>query len=60
MDIPISEADFQVLYDAMFLANHPYDHEGAVEVVRLERRAWLILERLAQEHGLTHTADQPG
>lgn len=49
--IYIREADFAVLYEAMKLANHPYDHEGAVRVVALERRSWNILRRIAEDQG---------
>ena len=45
--VNLSDEDFRLIYEALRRVNHPYTHDEAAEIVRLEREAWEAIQRYA-------------
>lgn len=57
MAVEMSDEDFWVVHDALFKVNHPFAEEEMVDVIKGERAAWKVVERVASEVRLALPAD---
>lgn len=48
MAVTLSDEDFEAIYEALRRVNHPYSHDDAGEIVKLERQAWEAVQRYRQ------------
>jgi hypothetical protein len=45
MTVELTDEEFETVYEALRLANHPYSHDEIATVVAMEAKAWTAIQQ---------------